>query len=174
MGGELRIRVDEERMPPPVEGHDAEDDVWRLSLEHHRDLLLDITGVDPTGELTLRELETIRARLEGYVEREKRASAGIADSTAREERARGPSPLRRLVGRLLDVIPSVGTRLRGSKASERPAGSQRSYSVSRVQRLAEVFRIAIDARRAEIPSASVDPLTDATARTGSSADVAAD
>ena len=174
MGGELRIRLADERTPPSVEGLEADDGEWTLSLESHRDLLIDIAGVEPTGELTLRELETIRARLEGYVEREKRASAGIADSTAREERARGPSPLRRLVGRLLDVIPSVGTRLRGSKASERPTGSQRSYSVSRVQRLAEVFRVAIDARRADIPSASVDPLTDATARTGSSADAAAD
>lgn len=171
MGGELRIHIADERTPPQIEGLEADGEQWALSLEVHRELLIDIAGVEPTGELTLRELETIRARLEGYVEREKRASTGTGESTARGAQRRGPASLRRLLGRLLDAVPFVGT---SSRSSERAAGSRRSYSVSRVQRLAEVFRIAIDARRGEIPSASVDPLTDASARTGSSADAAAD
>ena len=174
MGGELRVRVADERTPPPVDGLETDDEEWALSLEAHRELLVDIAGVDPTAELTLRDLETIRARLEGYVEREKRASAGSAPSTARRERTRDPAPLRRLLGRLLDVGPFAGTRARSPDSSERPAGSRRSYSVTRVQRLARVFRVAIDARRAEIPSANVDPSTDATAGTVSSADATAD
>lgn len=177
MGGELPIRVDGERMPPPVEGLDGEDGQWRLSLEPHRDLLVDITGVDPTGELTLRELETIRARLEGYVECEKRTSGVPAGATTEADATRDRSPadrLRRLLSLLVDRVPLVGTASDDRDSSERRPDARQSYSVDRVQRLARAFRAAIDARQREIPDATGTVSGATAATTASSANASAD
>ncbi|ADB62583.1 hypothetical protein Htur_3721 [Haloterrigena turkmenica DSM 5511] len=176
MGGELSIRVDGERTPPPVEGLDAEDGVWRLSLEPHRDLLVDITGVEPTDEFTRRELETVRARLEGYVEREKRTpdeSAGRANEAAGDH-ARSPvDRLRRLLALLVGRVPLVGTVTADRDSSDRRTDAQRSYSPETAQQLARVFRAAIDDRQREIPEATGTVSVPA-ATTGSSANASAD
>lgn len=176
MGGELRIRVDEGRMPPPVTGLDAEDGVWRLSLEPHRDLLVDIAGVEPADELTRRELETVRARLEGYVEREKRSSGGPAERANEAEGTRDRSPadrLRRLLALLVDRVPLVGTATADRDSSERRTDARQSYSPETVQQLAQVFRAAVDDRQREIPDATgTVSVTAATA--ASSANASAD
>lgn len=176
MGGELRIRVDEERMPPPVEGLDAEEGVWRLSLEPHRDLLADIAGVEPTDELTRRELEIVRARLEGYVEREKRTAGESAGRANEAEGTQDCSPadrLRRLLALLVDRVPLVGTATAERDSSERRADARQSYSLETVQQLARVFRAAIDDRQREIPEATGTVSVPA-ATTGSSANASAD
>lgn len=175
MGGELRVRVAEDRTPPPIEGLDAEDGEWRLSLEAHRDLLVDVTGVEPTDDLPLRDVETMRARLEGYVEREKRARP--SDETAApatEERT--ATPFQRLVSLLADLLPRVGARADANARApgERRSEARRSYSVERIRRLAAVFRLAIETRRREIPSASASPSDGTAAVAASSTDAAAD
>ncbi|QRV17109.1 hypothetical protein JMJ58_09675 [Haloterrigena salifodinae] len=172
MGGELRICVNEERMPPPIEGLDGDEGKWRLSLEPHRDLLVDITGVEPTDELTRRELETIRARLEGYVEREKRTAGESARrvNEAEGDRARSPvDRLRRLLALLVGCVPLVGTATADRDSSD----AQQSYSPETVQQLAQVFRAAIDDRQREIPDAT-GTVSVTAATTASSANASAD
>ncbi|ELZ21677.1 hypothetical protein C477_05024 [Haloterrigena salina JCM 13891] len=175
MGGELKIRVNEERMPPPVEGLDAEDGVWRLSLEPHRDLLVDIAGVEPTDELTRRELETVRARLEGYVEREKRTTTEDVDPTDEREPTRESAGdrLRRLLSRLLGIVPLVEA-VRARESSDRRGRTDGSYSVQRVRRLAQVFRAAIATRRADISCSSPSIPIETTSKDTSSVDAVAD
>ena len=176
MGGELRICVNEERMPPPVEGLDGDEGEWRLSLEPHRDLLVDITGVEPTDELTRRELETIRARLEGYVEREKRTSGELAGRANEAEGTRNRSPadrLRRFLAPLIDRVPLVGTATADRDSSERRSDAQQSYSPETVQQLAQVFRAAIDDRQRELPDAT-GTVSVTAATTASSANASAD
>ncbi|WP_126664110.1 hypothetical protein [Haloterrigena salifodinae] len=176
MGGELRICVNEERMPPPIEGLDGDEGKWRLSLEPHRDLLVDITGVEPTDELTRRELETVRARLEGYVEREKRTAGESAGrvNEAEGDRARSPANrLRRLLALLVGRVPLVGTATADRDSSECRTNPQQSYSPETVQQLAQVFRAAIDDRQREIPDAT-GTVSIPAATTGSSVDATAD
>lgn len=170
MGGELRIRVAADRTPPQLDGLEVDDGEWRLSLDAHRDLLLDLTGVDPDGVLALRDLVTIRARLEGYVERERRPAerTGGSDATRAEpsrDRASG-APLgflRGVLERLRAALSRGGSdRSDGDEAADRRSDDP-PYPVATVRKLAAVFRAAADARRREIVAANAARTADGSA-----------
>lgn len=169
MGGERRFCSADEQTPPPVEGLDVDDGRCRLALEPHRDLLVDITGIEPTGELTLQELVTMRARLEGYIERKEQVADGRADEQRAVQDNSPATSFRRLISLLLDLVPLVGT----TETSEQQTDERRPYSVETVQQLAQVFRAAADARRNEVASANVPP-AEIAANGVSSADAGAD
>lgn len=166
MGRELRIRVAGDRLPPQIEGLEGDEQRWRLSLETHRDLLCDVAGVEPTDELTLQELVTIRARLEGYVEREKRPAERAAErSTDRNQKGgrdrEGSS--NRLLFRLLErlcAVLSLVCRDQSTDATSQQS-DQPTYPVETVQGLAVVFRAAAVARRREIGAATITSRADA-------------
>lgn len=162
MGAELRIRVTEDRVPPEIgdlDGLAVDDEEWRLSLEAHRDLLVELTGVEPDGDLTLQELVTIRARLEGYVERTSRsaeraiAEATDSDTDQVETRARNRNRDRSLwgVGRFLEWLRTVVGSVGGARPDETTASDDEAsqYPEETVRALAAVFRAAADAERRE-------------------------
>ena len=183
MGGELRIRIEGDRTPPQLDGLEVGDGEWRLSLEAHRDLLRDLTGIDPDEDLTLQELVTIRARLEGYVERTKRpAEAEAADGDERPtepERNRkhereadraSRNPLRAL-GRVLERLRAAVSRGETSRSSADGSAARNSesdgeppYSAERARQLAAVFRAAAAARRRDIVAANGGRTADETAK----------
>ncbi|RKD93669.1 hypothetical protein [Halopiger aswanensis] len=157
MGRELRIRVSDARTPPQVadlEGFEVGDGEWRLSLDAHRDLLVDLTGVEPDGDLGLQDLVTIRARLEGYIERTSRPAKGAAAETVDEDRNRSAG----WIERVLEWLRAAIVRTGGERADEgRKDDGEVHYSEERVRCLAAIFRAAADARRREITGPSAAP-----------------
>lgn len=164
MGRELRIRVREDRTPPQfdelegLEGFEVDDGEWRLSLDPHRELLVELTGVEPDGDLTLQELVTVRARLEGYVERAKRPADRANDRPGDGDRERkrtrnrdraAANPLWRLLEWVRAVV-SRGGRNRSDEAADRRPDDEIPYAADRVRALASVFRAAADARRRDV------------------------
>ncbi|AEH36114.1 hypothetical protein [Halopiger xanaduensis] len=152
MGRELRIRVREDRTPPQfdgLEGFEVDDEEWRLSLDAHRDLLVELTGVEPDGDLMLQELVTIRARLEGYIERTSRPAKGAVEGPVDEDRDRSQGRVKRFLEWLRTAIAWIG-RDRFDEGTARKDDEGASYSDERIRHLAAAFRAAADARRREI------------------------
>lgn len=139
------------REPPSVEGLEVVDGRWRLATDVHHELLVDVTGVDPRGGLTLQELATITARLEGYVEAAKRTPEPTPATEPRT--AILPDhwlvgPVQRFVTLLRRVLPGRQRRASRSPGTERRAEPE--WAVERVHKLSKVFRAATDARRQTI------------------------
>lgn len=70
------------REPPDIDGFEHAHGEWRLQVEHYRDFLADVTGVDVSESLTPRELKTIQGRLEGCIERYEREGRCRCDDLA--------------------------------------------------------------------------------------------
>jgi hypothetical protein len=138
---------------PAIEGAEAVDGEWRLSVAAHEDLLREITGVNPREELDLQSLATITARLEGYVERKRRetppsVSTGDAASDETATESGGTDLLTRLRRWLSSVWSLTGSRSRDSDPDRQP--SLGTYDVERVYELSRFFRSALAARRAAL------------------------
>lgn len=161
MGRELRIRIGGDRTPPQIEGLEVDEQQWRLSLETHCDLLRDVAGVEPTDELTLQELVTIRARLEGYVEREKRPAERAADRSTDQGREGSSSGLLQWLRERLRALRSLVGRGQSTDGTAQQS-DEPTYSVETVQGLAAVFRAAAAARRREIAAANTESASELT------------
>jgi hypothetical protein len=134
------------RSPPPIDGVDRVGDEWHLSVDVYSDMVAGITGVEPSSDLDLQALATITARLEGYVERERRQSANTQQSNEDEP----ASILSRVWRFLIDAIPFLDST---PETAQHPSTNP-DYCVETVAHLARVFRAVSDARRAEIDKQS--------------------
>lgn len=132
---------------PPVSGLEREGDVWRLSLAVHRELVRDVTGVEPTDSLDLQDLTTIAARLEGFVEQRKREEVTATNATADVDPPVGG--LSRLRTWLSTLVRTVLGRDHEESAGATPVDSMaafESYSTETVWYLSQFFRAAADER----------------------------
>jgi hypothetical protein len=129
-----------------VQGH------WRLTVEQHCDLILDITGVDPTADLDLQKLATVTARLEGYVGTERQQAA---QSNQRTRQIGSPEPktttLRsRLANLLALVLPGwFGATTTPETLSHREYEVEKQYDVDRVYQLSRFFRAMVRANKTD-------------------------
>ena len=73
------------RRRPELTGFEENDGEWQLDLNHYRNFISDVTGVEPTCELSSREMKTIQSRLEGCVETYERTDNCACDQLERYE-----------------------------------------------------------------------------------------
>lgn len=147
------------RPAPAIDGVERDGQEWHVSPGSHQELLVDITGIEPSGNLELQDLATMTARLEGYVERERRRQTQSRQDTSRST---APSPddgaLSWFVNRLNDfrrwLLPGSG-RTR-SEPDDSRAVARPEYAVETVYHLSRVFRTATEARRREVEARIVD------------------
>lgn len=144
--------------PPAIDGFDVGEEEWQLSLAEHRPLLVDVTGVEPRSDLTLRELATMTARLEGYVEREKRVPKPTGPTDASGSNVPGDwlfDSMRALVTTGFRALGALARRVHprrgGGAGSAGSVGEQ--WSVERVHELSIAFRAATETRKREITAA---------------------
>lgn len=142
------------RPAPAIAGVERVDQEWHCSPERHHELLVDITGIKPTAELDLQDFATITARLEGYVERERRRQTQMEQDTVQptDSSAANGGLLSWFLARLTDIrhllLPESAENSAesdGSTAAENP-----EYAVETVYHLSRVFRAATDAQRREV------------------------
>lgn len=144
--------------PPAIDGFDVVEAEWQFSVAEHRPLLVDVTGVEPRSDLTLRELATITARLEGYVDREKRVPKSTGSTEACGSNVPGDGLFDSMRALLTSGFRALGALVRrvlprrGGGAGSEGTVSER-WSVERVHELSIVFRAATEARKQEITAA---------------------
>lgn len=139
--------------PPEVTGLDVVEGEWRLAVAQHRELLVDVTGVELTADPDLQTLATIAARLEGYVESERQQSGQTHRPPRQVESPNQRLPvvgswlaslLRRFLSSLFDAPIAPGHRSVGATATET------QYDVHRVYQLSQFFRAMVEARKDRI------------------------
>lgn len=138
------------RAPPALACLDVDGQQWHLSLSDYRELIVDITGIDPTDGVEYHDLVTITARLEGYVESRKRADrtdtpSDSADRTWYER-------LGRVVReRLKQLLAWVRNDTDSTPANERfDTVEEPTYPPATVYQLSRVFRAAVKDERRDI------------------------
>lgn len=138
--------------PPDVAGLAVVQGQWRLTVEQHCDLILDITGVDPTADLDLQKLATVTARLEGYVGTERQQTA---QSNQRTQQVGSPEPktvtLRsRFTNLLALVFPGwFDATTTPEKLSHREYEIEKQYDVDQVYQLSRFFRAMVRADKTD-------------------------
>jgi hypothetical protein len=149
---------------PPVPGLERVGDSWRLTVDRHRALIRDVTGVDPVGSLTLQGLTTIAARLEGFVEQRKRRETRTEQTTptAADQSATGP------VGRLWLWLRTLIRTTLGEAGADGSATADRfdSYATETVWHLSQFFRAAADEEYEQVSVDTAAAATAATSETG--------
>lgn len=67
------------RRPPELTGFEENNGEWQLELNYYRSFISDVTGIEPTRELSPREMKTIQSRLEGCIESYERTDSCVCD-----------------------------------------------------------------------------------------------
>jgi hypothetical protein len=141
------------RFPPDVAGAAVVEQQWRLAVEQHSDLLADVTGVDPTGDLDLQQVATITARLEGYVDRHRQEATHSTLSTQQvDSQTDGPTGVRSWFVSLLTRLfsGSFGFSTAPDTPSPETPDATRQYDVDRVHQLSRFFRALLEERKTTV------------------------
>jgi len=73
------------RRCPELTGFEENDGKWQLDLNYYDNFISEVTGVEPTCELSSREMKTIQSRLEGCLETYERTNNCVCDQLDRYE-----------------------------------------------------------------------------------------
>lgn len=142
------------RQPPDVVGLDAVEGKWQLAVAQHHELLVDVTGHAPTGDLDLQELATITARLEGCVHTERHRTDRTHRSTQRAETTGVRSWLVSLLIRVLPDSFSSATVRNDRSSGDHETWDQ--YDIDRVYQLSRFFRAMMEDRKEELTTTGME------------------
>lgn len=106
-----RFRIDsysDGRRCPELTGFEENGGEWQLDLNHYRNFIYNVTGVEPTCELSSREIKIIQSRLEGCLETYERTDNCVCDQLERYECIDSMSDIHEL-SRFFRVFVSIQT-----------------------------------------------------------------
>lgn len=144
---------------PDVAGLAVVQGQWRLRVEQHCDLILDITGVDPTADLDLQKLATVTARLEGYVgtERQRTEQSSQPTQQARSPESETTTLRSRLANLLALVFPDwFDATTTSENTSHREYEIKKQYDIDRVYQLSRFFRAMVRANKTDSSVGTTD------------------